>query len=226
MTKKDRKNRSKHRVVLVVGLGRFGQALCKSLVEQGNQVIAVDRSRQLVEEMADIVDISVQADATDAEALQKIGAKEADIAVVAIGGNVEASILTTTILKDLEIPEVIARAQNNIHARVLARVGATRVVFPEKDMGERLAAIMMHPWMSHFAQLPGSSFYLGEISPLAEMEGKTLAELDFRTRYNAVVLYIKRSGERFIPKADTVIRNDDRILVAGLKEDIEEWIEG
>ncbi|HPJ48834.1 MAG TPA: NAD-binding protein, partial [Synergistales bacterium] len=101
MTKKDRKNRSKHRVVLVVGLGRFGQALCKSLVEQGNQVIAVDRSRQLVEEMADIVDISVQADATDAEALQKIGAKEADIAVVAIGGNVEASILTTTILKDL-----------------------------------------------------------------------------------------------------------------------------
>ena len=223
--KNNNKKRSHPRVILIVGLGRFGQALCKSLAEKGNQVIAVDRSRPLVEEMADIVDISVQADATDAEALQKIGAKEAEIAVVAIGGNVEASILTTTILKDLGIPEVIARAQNHIHARVLARVGATRVVFPEKDMGERLASLMMHPWMSHFAQLPGSQFYVGEISPLPEMDGKTLAELDFRTRYNAVVLNVNRSGERFIPKADTVIQDGDRIMVAGIKEDIEEWIE-
>jgi trk system potassium uptake protein TrkA len=217
--------RNHHRVILVVGLGRFGQALCKSLTKQDNQVIAVDRSRQRVEEMADIVDISVQADATDSEALQKVGAKEADIAVIAIGGNVEGSILATTILKDLGVPEVIARAQNSIHARVLARVGATRVVFPEKDMGERLAALMIHPWMSHFAQLPGSSFFVGEISPMAEMEGKTLAELDFRTRYNAVVLNVNRSGERFIPRAETVIQSGDRILVAGLKEDLEEWIE-
>ncbi|KUK99654.1 MAG: TrkA-N domain protein [Synergistales bacterium 54_9] len=223
--KNNNKKRNHHSVILIVGLGRFGQALCKSLVEQGNQVIAVDRSRQLVEEMADIVDISVQADATDAEALEKVGAKEADVAVIAIGGNIEASILATTILKDLGVPEVVARAQNNIHARVLARVGATRVVFPEKDMGERLAALMMHPWMSHFAQLPGSHFYVGEISPLPEMEGKTLAELDFRTRYNAVVLHVNRSGERFIPKADTVIQDGDRILVAGLKEDLEAWIE-
>ncbi len=170
---KEKKN-DHNRVVLVVGLGRFGQALCRSLQEQKHQVIAVDRSRQSVEEMADIADIAVQADATDAEALEKVGAKEADVAVVAIGGNIEASILATTILKDLGVPEVVSRAQNNIHARVLARVGATRVVFPEKDMGERLASLMMHPWMSHFAQLPGSPFYVGEISPLPEMEARPL----------------------------------------------------
>jgi len=98
-------------VFLVIGLGRFGQALCRTLAEQGKQIIAVDRSRQSVEEMADVADLSVQADATDADALAKAGARTADIAIVAIGGNIEASILSTTILKDLEVPFVIARAE-------------------------------------------------------------------------------------------------------------------
>lgn len=212
------------KVILVVGLGRFGQALCRALVEQDNQVVGVDRARQPVEEMAEVVDLAVQADATDMDALAKVGAKEADIAVVAIGGNIEASILATTILRDLGVLHVIARAENAVHARVLARVGANRVVFPEKDMGERLALLLVHPWMSHFAQLPGSLVHVGEIRPLPEMEGKTLAELDFRTRYNAVVLNVNREGQRFIPRADTVIEQGDRILVAGLREDLEKWV--
>ncbi len=112
-------------VFLVIGLGRFGQALCRTLAEHGKQIIAVDRSRQSVEEMADVVDLSVQADATDADALAKAGARTADIAIVAIGGNIEASILSTTILKDLEVPFVIARAENTVHARVLAGLGQT-----------------------------------------------------------------------------------------------------
>lgn len=216
--------KKEEKVVLVVGLGRFGQALCRALVEQGNQVIAVDRSRQAVEEMAEIIDLSVQADATDMDALAKVGAKDVDIAVVAIGGHIESSILATTILKDLGVPNLISRAENAVHARVLARVGANRVVFPEKDMGERLALLLVHPWMSHFAQLPGSLVHVGEIRPLPEMEGKTLAELDFRTRYNAVVLNVNREGQRFIPRADTVIEQGDRILVAGLREDLEKWV--
>ena len=163
--------KSEEKVILVVGLGRFGQALCRTLVEQKRQVIAVDRSRQPVEEMAEVVDLAVQADATDMDALAKVGAKEADIAVVAIGGNIEASILATTILKDLGVPHVIARAENAVHARVLARVGANRVVFPEKDMGERLALLLLHPWMSHFAQLPGSLVHVGEIGALPVMVG-------------------------------------------------------
>ena len=125
----------------------------------------------------------------------------------------------------LEIPYVIARAQNAVHARVLARVGANRVVFPERDMGERLALLLVHPWMSHFAQVPGSRFYVGEIRPLPEMVGKTLPELDFRARYNAVVLSVNRSGERFIPNADTVIEASDMIFVAGQREDLEKWVE-
>ena len=130
----------------------------------------------------------------------------------------------TTILKDLGVPHVISRAQNVIHARVLARVGANRVVFPERDMGERLALLLVHPWLSHFAQLPGSRFYVGEIRTLPEMQGKTLVELDFRSRYNAVVLNINRSGERFIPTADSIIQEGDMMLVAGLREDLEKWV--
>lgn len=216
--------KNKEKVILVVGLGRFGQALCRKLADQKNQVIGVDRSRQRVEEMADIIDLSAQADATDVEALTKVGAKEADIAIVAIGGNIEASILATTILKDLGVPHVIARAQNAIHARVLTRVGANRVIFPEKDMGERLALLLAHPWMSQFAQLPGSRFFVGEIHPLPAMEGKSLAEMNFRTQYNAFVLNVSRSGERFIPGADTVIEKGDMILVAGHREDLEKWV--
>ena len=112
---KDEKN-----VYLVIGLGRFGQAICRTLAEKGKQVIAIDRTRQLVEEMAEVVDLAAQADATDSDALAKVGAKTADIAIVAIGGNIEASILATTILQDLQIPHVIARAENYTHARVLA----------------------------------------------------------------------------------------------------------
>jgi trk system potassium uptake protein TrkA len=211
-------------VFLVIGLGRFGQALCRTLAEHGKQIIAVDRSRQSVEEMADVVDLSVQADATDADALAKAGARTADIAIVAIGGNIEASILSTTILKDLEVPFVIARAENTVHARVLARVGANRVVFPEKDMGERLALLLVHPWLSHFVQVPGSLFYVGEIRPIQEMAGKTLAELNFRVKYNAIVLSINRDGDRFIPKADTIIQPSDMIFIAGQREDLEKWM--
>ncbi len=216
---KDEKN-----VYLVIGLGRFGQAICRTLAEKGQQVIAVDRTRQLVEEMAEVVDLAAQADATDSDALAKVGAKTADIAIVAIGGNIEASILATTILQDLQIPHVIARAENYTHARVLARVGANKVVFPERDMGERLATLLIHPWMSHFVQVPGSLFHVGEIKPIAEMIGKTIEELDFRTHYSSVILSINREGERFVPRKDTVIQENDMILVAGQKEDLEKWV--
>ncbi len=217
--------KKEEKVVLVVGLGRFGQSLCKTLSEFHTQVIAVDTDIECVEETAGLVELCVQADATDADALAKCGAKEADIAVVAIGESVEASILATTILKDLGVPYVIARAENDIHARVLARVGANRVIFPERDMGERLAQLLVHPWMSHFAQVPGSLFYVGEIHPIPEMLGKTLAELDFRVRFNAVVLSINRGGKRFIPRAETTIEAGDMILVAGHREDLTKWVE-
>lgn len=117
-----------------------------------------------------------------------------------------ASILTTAILRELGVPYVMARAQTALHARVLARVGAHRVIFPERDMGMRVADHFVFPWLSQFSQVPGSELLVGKTAPRKEMVGKSLMELNFRNEYNAVVLLVDRQGEQFIPRADMLSR--------------------
>lgn len=213
------------KMVLVVGLGRFGLAICERLVALEQQVVAVDKVRARIESVADLVHYAVQLDATDEDSLVKAGAKEADAAVVAIGENLEASILATTIIKELGVPLVVSRAQTALHARVLARAGADRVVFPEKDMGKRVAEHFVFPGLSQFSQVPGSQFLVGRIQPLEDMVGKSLMELEFRSRYNAIVLLVDRKGDQFLPRANTVVLESDRLLIAGRQEDLRTWIE-
>jgi len=215
---------SRGKMVFVVGLGRLGVSLCEQLVSMGQYVVAVDRNPLRVEEMADSVDLCAQVDATDEDALVKAGAKEADIAVVTIGQNIEASILATTILKGLEIPYLVSRAQSSLHARVLARVGANKVIFPERDMGQKVAEQFIHPWLSRFSRLPGADFLIGEIAPSSEMIGKTLSELRFRSKYDAMVLLFKRDGAYFLPGADSIIKEEDRLLIAGQKDSLSTWV--
>ncbi|MBN1333480.1 MAG: TrkA family potassium uptake protein [Synergistales bacterium] len=212
------------KMLLVVGLGRFGESLCEKLVDMGQYVIGIDLDSEKVKQMADVLDLCAQLDATDEESLVKIGAKEADVAVVCIGESIEASILASTILKGLDIPLVVARAQNRLHARVLARVGVNKVIFPERDMGERLAEQFIHPWITNFSKLPGADFLVGEINPLPEMLGKNLAQLRFRSRYDAMVLLFNRSGAYFLPNSDTVVEEGDKLLIAGLKESMSKWL--
>lgn len=212
------------KMVLVVGLGRFGQSLCENLISMGQNVVGVDMNPERVRDMADMLDICAQLDATDEEALVKVGAKEADIAVVCIGESIESSILASTILKGLEIPLLVARAQSKLHARVLARVGVNKVVFPEKDMGQRLAEQFIHPWITSFSRLPGAEYIVGEINPLPEMVGNNLGKLHFRTKYDAIILLFNRAGAYFLPNADTVIEEEDKLLIAGVKESISKWL--
>ncbi|MBC7323658.1 MAG: TrkA family potassium uptake protein [Acetomicrobium sp.] len=207
--------------VIVIGLGRFGQSVCRRLVALKQEVVAVDRNMHRVEEVADIVDLAAQVDATDEEAMIKVGAKEANVAIVAIGENIEASILATSILRGLDVKHIIARAQNSLHARVLAQVGAHRVIFPERDMGIRIAENIVFPWLSEFAALPGSSYLVGSIEAKEEMWGKTLAELNFRQRYNLTVLLLERKGTKLIPSPDTVFQQGDVLTVIGEREDID-----
>ncbi len=213
------------KMVLVVGLGRFGSALCERLMNLKQYVVAVDKVRARVEALADVADLTAQLDATDEEALVKIGAREADVAVVAIGENTEASILASAILRELGVPYVMARAQTALHARVLARVGAHRVIFPERDMGMRVADHFVFPWLSHFSQIPGSELLVGKTTPRREMVGRSLADLNFRNAYNAVVLLVDRRGEQFIPRADTVIEATDQLFISGRSDEINEWID-
>ena len=211
--------------ILVVGLGRFGVSVCEKLAELGQHVIAADIDKERVEEVADIVEYCAQLDATDEDLLVKVGAREADVAVVAIGNSIEASILATAILKGLNIPKVIARAQTAIHGRVLSRVGAHKVIFPERDAGKNLAEMLVHPWLSAFSAIPGGGVLVGEIDATSGMVGKSLMELEFRKTYNGIVLLFDRKGSRFLPKPDTVIQEGDKLLVAGSDEDIATMIE-
>jgi trk system potassium uptake protein TrkA len=215
----------KRKTCLVLGLGRFGEAVCLRLAELGQNVIGVDRNRSRVEALSESIDLTAQMDVTDEAALEKIGVKDCDVAVVAIGESLEASILAAAILVGFKVPFVVARAQNALHARVLARVGVHRVVFPERDLGLRTADQIVHPHLSRFSEIPGSGLIVGEVGALPEMFKKTLMELDFRHRYKAVVLLVSRNGDRFLPRADTVLEENDLLMVTGKQEDIGCWIE-
>ena len=211
---------------LVIGLGRFGQALCGRLVDLGQRVVGVDKVRAHVEEMAERLDLAAQLDAADEEALVKVGAREADVAVVAIGEGIEASVLATAILRDLGVPLVVARAIDPLHAKVLQRVGAHRILSPERDMGLSMAEQLVHPWMAQFTALHQTDFLVGEVSPLEEMTGRTLQDLRFTHRYQTMILLVERGGTRFLPRADTVILPTDRLWVAGRQEDLSRWLDG
>ncbi len=215
---------SSKKTVIVAGLGRLGVSLCDKLSEMQQYVIGVERNASRVKEMADRIDICAQMDATDEDALVRIGAKEADIAVVTIGENIEASIMATTILKGYNIPYLVARAQNSLHARILAKLGANRVIFPEKEIGERVAEQIVDPWLTDFSQLPGSGFLIGEISPVKEMIGRSLVDLHFRSEYNATVILIRKNGKYLLPGPDTVIDGKDKLLLAGYKGNMRKWI--
>ena len=219
-----RKNEVKN--FLVIGLGRFGQALCGRLVDLGQRVVGVDKVRAHVEEMAERLDLAAQLDAADEEALVKVGAREADVAVVAIGEGIEASVLATAILRDLGVPLVVARAIDPLHAKVLQRVGAHRILSPERDMGLSMAEQLVHPWMAQFTALHQTDFLVGEVSPLEEMTGRTLQDLRYTHRYQAMILLVERGGTRFLPRADTVILPTDRLWVAGRQEDLNRWLDG
>jgi trk system potassium uptake protein TrkA len=215
---------NKRKNVLVVGLGRFGAALAGRLVELRHRVVGVDKVRSRVEEMADRLDLAAQLDASDEEALVKVGAREMDLAVVAIGEGVEASVLATAILRDLGIPRIVARAIGPLHARVLQRVGAHKVISPEHDMGLREADLLTAPWMARFTALDEGDLLVGEAEPLPEMLGHRLADLQFTKRYGAMVLLVERNGGRLLPRAETEIAPGDRLWIAGRREDLARWV--
>ena len=215
---------SEIKTILVVGLGRFGLSLCERLVELEQRVVAVDIKMEAVEDIADKVELAAQLDVTDEAALEKIGAHEVDVAVVAVGGNNEAAIMATAILKGFKIPHIVARADSMLMAKILARLGANKVVFPAKEMGEMIAEKIVHPSLSRFSRLAGEQLFVGEITPHAEMVGKSLHQLDFRKTYNATVMLVEHKGHWTIPRPDVAIEADDRFMISGKADEIESLI--
>lgn len=202
---------------LVIGLGRFGGALARTLMDLGHEVLGVDADAKTVQDFAERLTHVVEADSTNPEAMAQIGAKEFRTAVVAIGTDVEASILTTSLLADLDIERIVAKAITQAHGRILERVGAHRVIFPERDMGIRVGHTMTGRTIDYIQLDPG--FALVEVTAPRELVGKTLAGAEVRRRYGITVVCIKPAGGSFTyATPETVVQEGDVLVVAGETE--------
>ena len=203
---------------VVFGLGRFGRSVATTLADSGCGVLVVDNCQEKVQDMADVVTYAVKADVTDAEVLESLGISNFDGAVVAIGENLEASVMVTILSKELGIPYVLAKAQNDLHAKILKKVGADMVVFPEKETGIRIAHNLTMGNFFNAIEL-SSTFSLMDIDVLNEWDGQTLKELNLRAKDKINVIAIKRDGHMDInPPADQVVSKNDALVVIGNNE--------
>lgn len=201
---------------LVIGLGRFGASIARTLSKAGHEVLGVDTSEELVQAVSGVVTQAVQADATDEQVLQSLGVANFDVAVVAIGQDIQSSILCTMLLKEMGVNYVIAKAQNHLHGKVLEKTGADRVVFPERDMGVRVAQNLVSTNLLDYIEL-SDDYSIMEFTAPAFTVGKTLAQLRLPNRFGINVIAIKTGPEEIniAPQAGDVVNQGDILVVAG-----------
>jgi trk system potassium uptake protein len=200
---------------IVLGLGRFGSAVATTLAELGCEVLGVDSDPERVNSLKNKITEAVEANISDEKTLTELGAKNFDVAIVGVGENLESSILTVIILKEMGIKYIIAKAQNALHGRVLEKIGVNKVVFPERDMGIRIARGLITPNIEDYIELE-PDYSVIEIRALPDFADKTLSELDLRTKYGINVLAIKRDHNFNIsPSAKDVIKSGDFLIVIG-----------
>ena len=206
----------KKQTFAVIGLGRFGGSVCKTLADAGQEVLAIDKYESRVNDYKDIATQAVVADAQDEDVLRSLGIRNVDHVIVAIGEDIQASILVTLMVKEQGVKYVTAKAQNEYHAKVLEKLGVDRVVHPERDMGVRIGRSLTSKNMVDYLDLD-ANFKLAEIlitNP--EFVGKSLAEMDFRDRYGLNVIALAHSRQEMVlPSAGDVLTENDSILVAG-----------
>ncbi|WP_316569974.1 TrkA family potassium uptake protein [Neobacillus sp. YIM B06451] len=207
----------------VIGLGRFGISLAGSLFEAGQEVLGVDINEERVEEAHPAVTHAVIADSTDPEALKSIGIRNFDTVIVAIGNDIQASILTVLLLKELGVKKVIAKAINKLQGQVLDKVGADWVIFPERDMGERVAHMLLSPNVLNFIEL-SKEYSVEEIKVPSSMTNQSLRDLDLRARYNLSVIAIRHGKDIDIsPSPDEIIEEGDVLVVIGGNRELERF---
>ncbi len=216
----------------IIGSGRFGEALVQALVAQGAEVLLMDTDRRKIQELSDYVSKSIEGDATNIHALEEAGFGACDTVVVAIGENIEGSVMATVNCKDLGVRTVVAKASTEVHGRVLRRVGADVVIFPNRDRAQRLARSLLTTSQVDLFEI-ADGLCAAEVATPDALADKTLAEADVRREYDVTVLAIRRLNDidpaaprqLIIPKAETILRSDDRLLIFGTAEKIDEFAE-
>jgi trk system potassium uptake protein TrkA len=200
---------------VVIGLGRFGASVASSLAEAGYEVLGIDILDDRVRPLANVLTHVVQADATDEEVLRSLGIRNFDCCVVALSSNLQSSILVTMMAKELGVPMVVSKARDDQHGKVLAKIGADRIIFPERDMGLRLAHSLISGNILDLIEL-SPSHSVAEVVANDRMVGKSLRQLDLRAKFGVNVLAIKRgSNIQISPRAEDVLNEGDVLVVIG-----------
>lgn len=204
----------------VIGLGRFGGSICRALSEQGLEVLAIDSDEDRVNEYSAIASHAVVGDSTDEAVLKSLGIRNFDHVIVAIGDSIQNSILTTLILKELGVRNVTAKAQNDYHEKVLIKIGADKVVHPERDMGRKIANNIASSSVLDYLEL-SDKHSIVEIIANEKLGGHTILQLDIRARYGLNIVAIKRGSNIIVsPQASETILSEDVLIVIGTDEDI------
>ena len=207
---------------VVIGLGRFGSALALELSSLGHEVLALDGSEENVEKVADRVTHAVTGDARDPAVLRALGVRNYDCAIVAVGDDIANSTLITLNLKELGVKQVISKAQSHVHRKVLEKIGADRVVFPEHEMGVKLAQGLSSSNVLNFIEL-SDDFGIVETAAPKQWWGKTIRELDVRARHNVNIIALRRGADGDLtvsPSPDTRLEQDTVVVTLGRTEDI------
>lgn len=209
---------------VVIGLGRFGWSLAKTLYSLGSDVLVIDKDEEKIESIADEVTCAVQADVMDETSIKAAGISNCDVAIISIGNNMEASVMATLLVKEAGVKFVISKAHNEVHAKILNKIGADKIIKPEKEMGIKLARNLVTSNMIDYIPLSGN-YSIAEISPLDDWKGKSLRDLDFRKKFGINVIAIKAEEEKLnvSPGAEAVIKPKDIIIALGTKEDLDKF---
>lgn len=205
---------------VVIGCGRFGSTVARTLFELGNEVLAIDKNGDIIQEISEDVTQAVQADVMDETTLAELGIRNFDVVIVSIGSDLEASIMATLIAKELGVKQVIAKAQNLLHGKLLKKIGADKVIYPERDMAARVAHNLTSKNILDYIEI-SPDYNVLEITALQIWWGKTLSELRLRNKFGINVMAIKRNDIVTVaPGADDMVLEGDIVVILGAKDDI------
>lgn len=204
----------------VIGLGRFGGSICNALADEGMDVLAIDSNEHRVNEFAQVVAQAVIADGMDEKALRGLGIRNFDNVIVAIGDNIQASIMTTIVLDEIGVKHITVKAQNDYHEKVLRRIGAHEVIHPERDIGVRVAHSIVSKSVLDYLEL-SEDYSIVELEAGQLLDGKSLLDLDIRETYECNVLAIKRGEDVHVsPRPEVDISEGDILIIVGADGDI------
>ncbi|MCE7794777.1 TrkA family potassium uptake protein [Salipaludibacillus sp. CUR1] len=204
----------------IIGLGRFGQSVCRELYHLGHEVLAIDKNQKKIEDASSYATHTLLADGTDEAALKQIGIRNFEHVIVAIAEDIQASILCTLHLKDMNVPKVWVKAQNSYHHKVLEKIGADRIFHPEHDMGNRIAQFLTSEKVIDYIDL-SADYSIVEVITTSKVEGKSLIELDIRARFGCTILAIKQNGKvNITPNPNDELHKGDILIMIGSKQDL------